>query len=83
MTTFTDQKMPKSLKTKAYDEVLECANGYYNVRKNARWGYTDERGREITPLKYDGPADFEDGLALVCYDRMYKWVDLFGIEHDP
>ena len=74
---------PRKIKEKSYDEVLECSNGYYNVRKNRRWGYTDERGNEITSLKYDSPSDYEDGLALVCYDRGYMWLDLFGIEHEP
>ncbi len=75
-------KLPETIKEK-YAEVIKCSNGYYNVRLNRRWGYIDGDGNEITPLKYESSADFnETGKALVRRDREFFYIDEAGKEHD-
>lgn len=75
-------KLPKSIED-VYAEVYKCSNGYLNVRLNRKWGYIDGEGNEITPLKYDTPADFnEDGKALVRRDRQFFYIDEAGNEHE-
>lgn len=47
-----------------------------------RWGYVTKDGEKITPFKYDGHADFNDGFARVKYDRGYMMLDENGVEHE-
>ena len=65
-----------------YDKVIECSNGLLNVCDHMRWGYVTKDGKKITPLKYDGHADFNDGFARVKYDRGYMMLDENGVEHE-
>lgn len=75
-------RIPKAIEDK-YAGVNLCSNGYYNVRLNRKWGYIDGDGNEITPLKYDAPADFnEDGKALVRRNREFYYIDEAGNEHE-
>lgn len=50
----------------AYDG---SANTFYNgvtlVKKNGKYGYADESGKTVLPLKYDFAQNFSEGLAAV------------------
>lgn len=75
-------KLPKAIQD-VYAEVYKCNNGYYNVRMNRKWGYVNEEGKIIIPLKYDAPADFDGtGKALVRRDREFFYVNEAGEEHE-
>ncbi len=63
-----------------YDEMIKCSNGFFNVRKNVRYGYLNSDGEQITPIKYEAPADFRDGFATVKHDRSYFRLDENGQE---
>ena len=75
-------KKPTNIPTdgSCYKEIIKCSNGLLNVRKHYKYGYINEKGEEITPMKYDAPADFKDGVALVKRDRGYFLLDERGIE---
>lgn len=74
--------LPEAILKADYAGVEICSNGFFNVRKNRKWGYVNSKGEEITPLKYDAPADFDEGQAMVRYDRSYCYVDEEGKEHE-
>ncbi|MBR1653338.1 MAG: WG repeat-containing protein [Clostridia bacterium] len=75
-------KLPKTI-VGMYAEVCKCSNGYYNVRLNRKWGYVNENGNVIIPVKYDAPADFDEtGKALVRRDREYIYITETGEEHE-
>lgn len=42
-----------------YDECGSLSSGLLAVKKDGKWGYVDEKGEEVIPLKYD---------ASWCYD---------------
>ena len=63
-----------------YDEVLVCSNGFYNVRLGKKWGYLDDYKKQITQVKYEFSADYEDGLAIVFCDGRCYLLDMFGRE---
>lgn len=81
-TATAEVSLPKAIVEADYAGVEICSNGFFNVRKNRKWGYVNADGEEITPLKYDTPADFEDGFAMVRYDRSFFHVDENGNEHE-
>lgn len=74
-----DKPMMEML-TQLYDEVVRCSNGFFNVKRHVRYGYLNELGEQITPIKYDSPADFKNGYATVKYNRSYFRVDENGEE---
>ena len=78
------EPVEKVIGNKSYDEALVCNNGLLNIRRCSRWGYIDKNGKEITPIKYDGPStNFVDGKAQVKYNRSYFTVDeTTGEEHE-
>ncbi len=63
-----------------YDQAIKCSNGFWNVRQRTRYGYLNEKCEEITPIKYEAPADFKGGFAIVKYDRTYFKLDENGNE---
>lgn len=63
-----------------YDEVLICSNGFYNVRLGKKWGYLNNDKKQITQLKYEYKADYEDGLAVFFRDGRCYLLDMFGRE---
>ena len=51
------------------------------IEQRRKWGYMDQRGREIIPPQYDAARNFKNGLAAVNYqgkwgiiDSLAKWV---------
>jgi len=72
--------LPDTIEKANYAAVLPCSNSFFNVRKNRKWGYLDAMGNIITPCKYDGPSDFENGHAMVRRDREFFYVNEQGEE---
>lgn len=80
ITATAEVVLPEPMLEADYAQILICSNGFFNVRKNRKWGYVDSKGKEVTPFKYDCPADFEDGFAIIRYNREFFYVDENGIE---
>jgi hypothetical protein len=80
-TATADVTLPPAIVEANYAGVQICSNGFFNVRKNWKWGYANSKGELITPIKYATPADFENGIAMVRYDRSYFHIDEQGNEH--
>ena len=48
-----------------YDEVGKFYDGLAWVKLDYKYGFVDQTGKKITPLKYDFVGDFSEGLAMV------------------
>ncbi|MDR3158645.1 MAG: WG repeat-containing protein [Zoogloeaceae bacterium] len=68
-----------------YESAWDFAdNGLAAVAANGKWGYVDEQGREVVPLRYDTVANFFFGdLAPVEADGKWGYVDAQGKEIVP
>lgn len=57
-------------------------NRLYIVRRNAKYGFIDQTGKEVIPCKYDGASDFSEGLARVYLEDVpfgeYGFIDKTG-----
>ena len=48
-----------------YTEVRNFKEGLACVKSNGKWGFIDETGKEVIPLKYDLGFDFKEGFAEI------------------
>jgi hypothetical protein len=48
-----------------------------------KWGFIDEKGKEIIPLKYDDVTNFFQGVALVRQDSNMGCINKVGVEIIP
>lgn len=53
------------------------------VKSKDKWGVIDLTGKQLVPIKYDGPIYFSNGLARVETDKKYGFVDTTGKEVIP
>ncbi len=60
--------------------LMAVSTGDYG---GAKWGYINEAGQEVIPLRYDFAWDFQDGLAKVSLDEKYGVIDKTGREVVP
>jgi hypothetical protein len=51
--------------------------------KGGKWGFIDRNGKELTPIKYDSVAFFNDGIAVVCLGGKQGIINLTGKEIIP
>lgn len=61
----------------AWVRTTKRHNGYY------LYGFIDEKGKEITPLKYEWVSPFKNGMAKVYQDHKYGFIDTTGKEVIP
>ena len=52
-------------------------------RIDNKWGCVNVKGEEIISIKYDGVADFSEGLAKIYLNRLYGFIDKTGEEIIP
>ena len=65
---------------KNYDWVDDFYDGYACVAVGKKWGFINERGEQICPIKYDYCGDFHNGFAEVgLYGEEFK-IDTNGNE---
>lgn len=69
---------------KAYDGIRPFSNGMACVHRNGNFGFINDEGEEIIPLKYNFANDFHNELAfalendsLVCIDKEGKLVSSY------
>ena len=48
------------------------------VRRNGKWGYLDQSGREAIPLVYDNASAFRDGVAYVQQGANFEVINRSG-----
>jgi hypothetical protein len=63
-----------------YDYKGIYHEGRASVRLDGKFGFVDEEGNEVTPLKYDGVGNFREGKAVVKLKGKYGFVDKHGNE---
>jgi hypothetical protein len=60
--------------------IKQETEGLTAVARNKKWGFINSKGVVVVPLKYDGPSEFEDGLACFELDGKYGFVNKSGKE---
>lgn len=71
----------KVLVAPKYDDASKYfSDGLGEVCLNGRWGFVDETGREVIPLKYDKVDGFYEGNGRVCLNNLWGKVDRNGRE---
>ena len=66
---------------------VNLVKGYYPVsngaQENAKWGYVNEYLNLDIALVYSGAEDFSEGLAAVCKDGNWGYINTDGVEVIP
>ena len=60
-----------------YDEVYSFSDGVGAVKKG-KWGFVDDKGREIIEMQYDNVTPFVNGLAMVQMGATFGIIDKVG-----
>lgn len=58
----------------------------YSQQENiqvCKYGFINEEGKEITPLKYDYANSFSEGIAKVCVNKKWGFINKNGKEITP
>ena len=69
-------KTAKLVKILKYDTFKDSIDNLTIVSYKEKVGYIDKSGKEIIPLRYDFGYDFEDGVAIVGFDKMEQSGDI-------
>ena len=51
------------------------AGPFYPIEENGLWGYMDQEGNVVIKPKFEGAADFSEGLAQVRINRLWGYLD--------
>jgi hypothetical protein len=52
--------------------------GFFDVRKNGKWGFLSSDKKEVVPAIYDSVGSFHEGLADVSQNGKFGFVDTKG-----
>lgn len=73
-----------NLKCKASYEIVGIySEGLAYVKQNGKYGFINEAGEEVVPLKYDNALFFQEGLAQIKLGDKWGFVDKEGKEIIP
>jgi len=62
-----------------YDYASEFSEGLARVGKNGKYGFVDEKGKVVVPIKYVAASNFNYGLAVVkTVDNQSFFIDKTG-----
>lgn len=61
-----------------YSQRGNLSEGMQSVRKDSKWGFVDERDKEVVPLVYDIAYQFKGDLAKVKKNGVWGFVDRHG-----
>ena len=61
-----------------YEDYEIYSEGLAKVRKNRKYGYIDEVGNEIIPLKFDFVYKFKEGMSAVKLNGKWGFIDKTG-----
>jgi hypothetical protein len=62
-----------------YDSIKELSEGLACVRKQSKYGYVDENGKEIIPLIFDDAGKFIEGITSAKLNGKLVLIDKDGI----
>jgi len=63
----------------AYDDAYPFGASYYAaVKKNGKWGFIDNTGREVLPFEWDGALSFGMHLAAVKTGDKWGYINQSG-----
>lgn len=65
-------------KASGFDDAKPFNGGYAAVKKNGKWGYIDENGKEVIDYYYDDALSFGQHLAAVKVEDKWGYIDLKG-----
>ena len=65
---------------KHWEDEAFITNGLAAVEDWNKWGFIDETGKAVTPIKYDYVSEFYEGLALVKFDNKSAFLNEKGEE---
>ena len=67
-----------------YDDIdVESSEGLALVIKSGKYGYINDKGKEVIPLEYEYADSFSDGCAVVKKGLKYGFIDKKGKEITP
>lgn len=66
-----------------YDSVGDFSEGLAAVKRNGKWGYIDEAGRQIVSCIYDSARNFSEGVAAVEQGGKWGYIDKTGATAVP
>lgn len=66
-----------------YDDASAFHNCRAYVKKGSRYGYIDNSGEAITPIKFDFVSRFQNNLAIVGINNKYTFINNAGLELTP
>ena len=61
-----------------YEDAKWFENGFCPVKKDGKWGYIDETGKEVTDFIWDDASTAYEGRAYVGINGVYGVLDLAG-----
>ncbi len=73
-----DHSGAEMIPLKDYDEVKPFTDGLAAVGLNEKYGFINQQGKEIIPLKYDHTYSFHDRLAAVTLNGKHGFIDQKG-----
>lgn len=73
-----DKTGAETIPLKDYDEVKSFYDGLAAVSLNEKWGFINQQGKEIIPLKYDHTFSFSNGSASVELNGKHGFIDQKG-----
>lgn len=65
---------------KKYNDCSKFKERFAIAELNNKYGFINDKGKEITEIKYDESYDFNDGFVMVKLDNEYKFIDTKGKE---
>lgn len=65
-----------------YQDAKYFENGYAPVKKDGKWGYIDQTGKEVTDFIFDDACTVYNGYAWVRYNDKYGILDFTNTLND-
>jgi len=62
------------------EKITPVSNGPKNQNS---WGFIDTTGKTVVKFEYDWAEQFQEGMAIVCKNKLYGFVDTTGVQIIP
>ena len=77
-------EIPQELWRKNYEESqILTSDNLAAAKRNGKWGFVNQNGKEICPFKYDGTFPFINGTAAVKIGNLWGVLNTAGKEIVP